>query len=85
MQNINQLEDKTMTMTTSELRKALRQLDESGEVRVLVASDDEGNSLHELNEDCSFDWIGEGGDELLVIYPAAEYVTDEHEEYTIGG
>ena len=72
-------------MTTSELRKALRQLDDSGDVKVLVASDEEGNSFHEINEDCSFDWIGVGGDEVLVIYPAAQYIPSELEEYTIGG
>ena len=52
-------------MKTSELIKALRQLDDDGKLEVLIASDEEGNGFGTIGDE-SFDFIG---DSYLTIYP----------------
>ena len=55
-------------MKTNELRKALRKLDEDGQVEVIMACDEEGNHFNTIDDE-SFDFID---NRYLVLYPAKE-------------
>ena len=60
-------------MTTAELIRALKELDPDGNMTVLVASDEEGNSFGYLNAQFSFGTGELDEQEILTLYPVDEF------------
>jgi len=59
-------------MTTKELIKCLKFLDKTGKLKVLLSSDDEGNSYGEVDPQYSFEITKDN----LIIYPVKQRLAE---------
>ena len=64
------------TLTTSQLIKALKDVDPNGKRKVLLSSDEEGNAYGNIDTKFSFS-IDPNAKDVLFIFPVSQTLADE--------